>query len=413
MKNDSVPRAASDKDGPDPDDAAAGHEPAAAAGGRLPKFSSYAVEHLLLLPLGALMALVWVNTFPESYYRVTYAISFAVNDVGMVFFFALIVKEIVEAAAPGGVLHPWRRALLPVIASIGATAVPALIHAQLVDALDEPMLADGWPVSLATDLAVSYFVARMIFRRHPVIPFVLLLGIACDALGFLALGLFNQEADLHLARGALIFMAAIGAAGALRWSRVTSFWPYLIGAGGASWYAFFWSGLHPALALVPIIPFLPHAARDPGFFVDALPEARDTLSQFEIWWKYPAQAALFFFGLVNAGVPIGALEQGTWGLPVAVLAGRPLGVLLGGGIAMMVGLHLPQDVGWREVIVAGFTAAVGFSVGLFFCAALLPPGQLRSELSMGVLLSLAGAPLAFLSARLLHVGRYSGSGSFV
>ncbi len=411
MNDDSVPRAAGGKDRPDPHDAAAGGGPQDRRRAWQSQVSRYAVEHLLLLPLGALMALVWVNTFPESYYRFTYAISFAVNDVGMVFFFALIVKEVVEAAAPDGVLHPWRRVLLPVVASIGATAVPALIHAQIVDVLDEPRLADGWPVSLAMDLAVSYFVARLIFRRHPVIPFVLLLGIACDAFGFLALGLFNQEADLHLARGALIFMGAIGAAGALRWSRVTSFWPYLIGAGGASWCAFFWSGLHPALALVPIIPFLPHAARDPGFFVDALPDARDTLSQFEIWWKYPAQAALFFFGLVNAGVPIGALEQGTWALPVAVLAGRPLGVLLAGGLAMLVGLHLPRDVGWREVIVAGFTAAMGFSVGLFFCTALLPPGQLRSELSMGVLLSLAGAPLAFLSARLLHVGRFAGQGS--
>ena len=39
----------------------------------------------------------------------------------MVFFFALMTKEVVEATAPGGVLHPWRRALLPVIAAIGAT----------------------------------------------------------------------------------------------------------------------------------------------------------------------------------------------------------------------------------------------------------------------------------------------------
>jgi Na+:H+ antiporter, NhaA family len=373
----------------------------------LPRLSWFAVEHLLLLPLGALIALLWVNTFPESYYRFTYAIAFAVNDVGMVFFFALITKEIVEATAPGGVLHPWRRALLPVIASIGATAVPALIHIQVVDALDEPMLAGGWPVTLATDLAVSYFVARTIFRRHPVIPFVLLLGIACDALGFLALALFNPEANLHLAGGAMILAIAIGIAAALRRSRIRSFWPYLIAAGGASWYGFLWSGLHPALALVPIMPFLPHAPRDPGVFVDASPEARDTLSQFEIWWRYPAQAALFFFGLVNAGVPIGALEQGTWGLPVAVLAGRPLGVVLGAGIAIAGGLHFPRHVGWREVIVGGITAAMGFSVGLFFCAALLPPGQLRSEVSMGVLLCLAGAPLALWSAKVLHVGRFS------
>ena len=74
---------------------------------------------------------------------------------------------------------------------------------------------------------------------------------------------------------------------------------------------------------------------------------------------------------------------------------------------MLAGLHLPQRVGWRELTVIGLTAAMGFTVGLFFCAALLPPGQLRSEMSMGVLLSLVGAPLALASARLLRVGRFA------
>ena len=112
----------------------------------------------------------------------------------MMFFFALMTKEVVEATAPGGVLHPWRRALLPVIAAIGATMVPALIYVRAVDLLDEPVLAIGWPVSFATDIAVSYFVARIIFGLHPAIPFLLLLAIASDALGFLALALFHPTA---------------------------------------------------------------------------------------------------------------------------------------------------------------------------------------------------------------------------
>ena len=155
------------------------------------------------------------------------------------------------------------------------------------------------------------------------------------------------------------------------------------------------------------MPFLPHATRDPGFFVDAKPDAKDTLSQFEVWWRYPAQVALFFFGLVNAGVPMGALEAGTWALPLAVVVGRPVGLLAGTGLALALGFHLPQRVGWRELIVAGLLAAMGLSVGLFFSAAILPPGQLRSELSMGVLLSLAGAPLAVAAALLLGVGRFA------
>ncbi len=382
------------------------HRPRRRAHAAIPRLTRFAAEHLLLLPIGALIALLWVNTAPESYYRFAFAISFAVNDVAMVFFFGLMTKEIVEATAPHGVLHSRRRFLLPLIASIAATLVPALIYDRLVDALDEPILAVGWPVSLAVDLAIVYLVARIIFRGHPVIPFLLLLGIACDALGFVALVVWHPTRDVHLAGGALILAGAIGFAVALRWSGVISFWPYVFGAGAVSWLAFFRSGMHPALALVPIMPFLPHAARDPGFFVDARPDAKDTLSRFEVWWKHPVQVTLFFFGLVNAGVPMGALEEGTWGLPLAVVVGRPIGVVIGVGLGLLAGLHLPARVGWRELIVGALIAAMGFSVGLFFCAALLPPGQLRSELSMGVLLSLAAAPLAILCARVLRVGRF-------
>lgn len=376
----------------------------------VPRLSQFAVEHLLLLPFGALIALVWVQVDPERYFRFSYAISFPVNDVAMVFFFAVMTKEVVEATAPGGVLHPWRRALLPVTAAIGATVIPALIHVRVVEALDEPMLAASWPVTFATDLAISYFIARLIFRpQHPAIPFLLLLAIASAALGFLALALFSPPGELHLAAGGLLLVVAMGLAWGLRRARVKSFWPYLIAAGGLSWWALYWSGLHPALALVPIMPFLPHAARDPGFFVDANPNAKDTLSRFEIWWRYPAQVALFFFGLVNAGVPVHALEAGTWGVPIAVIVGKPLGVLIAAGVAVAVGLHLPPRISWRELIVVGFIAAIGFSVGLFFCAALLPPGQLRSEMSMGVLLSLLAAPVALASAKALRVGRFASS----
>jgi NhaA family Na+:H+ antiporter len=324
----------------------------------------------------------------------------------MLLFFALMTKEVVEATAPDGVLHPWRRAMLPIVASVGATAIPALIHVRVVAALDEPMLAAfGWPVALASDLAIGYFFARIIFRRHPAIPFLLLLGIASDMIGFVILAVFKATGERHLS-GLPILAGAIAIAYGLRRVRVRSFWPYLIVAGGVSWFGFFWSGLHPALALVPIVPFLPRAARDPGFFVDALPTAKDTLSQFEVWWRYPAQAALFFFGLVNAAVPIGALEPGALGLPIAVIVGKPLGVVAGVGLALLAGLHLPHKIGWRELIVGGLIASMGFSVGLFFSGALFPLGQLRSEMSMGVLLSLVGGPLALVAAWLLGVGRF-------
>jgi NhaA family Na+:H+ antiporter len=374
----------------------------------MPRLASFAAEHLLLLPLGAAIALVWVNTAPESYYRLVFATSFAVNDVAMVTFFALMTKEVVEATAPGGVLHTWQRALLPVIGAAGAALAAASLHVFIVNAFDEPVLAYAWPVTLASDIAVSYFVARIIFGRHVVIPFLLLLAIASNAFGFIVVALFNPIAEPHRVVGALGLAAALVVAFGLRRMQVTSVWPYVLGAGSLSWLASLWGGVHPALALVPIVPFMPHAKRDPGFFVDASPGARDTLSRLEIWLRYPAQVSLFLFGLINAGVPRGAYEGGAWGLPIAVVVGKPIGLLAARGIAAALGLKLPQRIGWRELTVLGFILSLGFSVGLFFSTALLPPGQLRSEASMGVLIALIGAPAAFVCARLLRVGRFGG-----
>src|SRR2546428_13796757 len=95
--------------------------------GRRRALVEYVVEHSLLLAVGSAIALVWANTLDaERYYRVAARLEFLVNDVGMVFFFALAAKEIVEATSPGGALHTWRRAALPAVAAFrGAHAAPA------------------------------------------------------------------------------------------------------------------------------------------------------------------------------------------------------------------------------------------------------------------------------------------------
>ncbi len=368
--------------------------------------SQLAIEHLLLLPLGAAIAMVWVNLEAESYYRFRTQLSFLVNDIAMMFYFGLITKEVVEATAHGGVLHSWRRALLPVIAAVGATVVPALLYVRTVEWIGEPGLKVAWPTSLGIDVVVTYLVGRFIFGRTGAVPFLLLLVIIADAFAFLALGVFDPTRDLHLLRAGVVMLVAIAVAAGLRSARVQSFWPYLLLAGSISWTALFVGRLHPALALVPIIPFLPHAAHDRGFMVDARPAAKDALSQFEIWWRYPAHITLFFFGLVNAGVRLHGIETGALGLPIAVIIGRPIGVLVAGGVAVALGMHLPFKVAWRELFVIGMIAAIGFSIGLFMSNEFIAPGEVRAETSLGVLLTLVAAPVALLLARALRVGRY-------
>jgi NhaA family Na+:H+ antiporter len=372
----------------------------------VPRLSRFVTEHLLLLPLGAIIAMTWVNLDPESYYPFTYSIAFAVNQVAMVLFFALVGKEVVEATVPGGVLHSWRRTMAPVIAAAGATILPALLFIAFVQWADEPMLERGWTVTFATDVALAYVIARLIFPRHPAVPFTLVIALAADAFGFIALAAFHPS-DLHLGFAAALMTTAIVITLMLRSWRVRSFWPYVIAGGGLSWSALYLGGFHPAFALLPVLPFLPHAPRDPGFFVDASPEAHDALNTFERWARYPAQVALFFFALVNAGIPFRGLEWGTLAVPAAVLAGKPLGILVATGLAVLAGFRLPERVAWRELIVIGFITATGFTVALFFATAIWAPGILRRETAMGVLIGLSAIGLAFAAARLLRTGRFA------
>jgi NhaA family Na+:H+ antiporter len=110
-------------------------------------------------------------------------------------------------------------------------------------------------------------IARMIVPGgHPAVPFLLLLAIADDAMGLIILAMFYPSGAISLGSLAVLMTAAILLAIWLRRRRMQSFWPYVIGAGSLSCPALYTGGFDPALALVPIVPFMPHSASDIGLF---------------------------------------------------------------------------------------------------------------------------------------------------
>ena len=356
-----------------------------------------------LLVVGSLLALVWANTAVTSYTHFTHALHFPVNDIGMALFFALAAKEVVEAVGPGGPLHSPRRAAVALIAAVGGMAGPAILYVVLVFALNTPTLLRGWAIPCATDIAFSYLVARFIFGpRHPAIPFLLLLAIADDALGLLILAVFYPTGMMRPLEFVLILSVALAISWWLRSRRTVSFWPYVAVAGSIAWMAFYRGGLHPALALVPIMPFLPHTPPDTGLFAKANPP-HDTLTQFEHWWRMPVQGILFFFGLVNAGVELTRAGIGTWIVLTAILVGKPIGIVSAAALCVSAGLHRPRGVSWRDLIVVGVIAGIGFTVALFFATAAFPPGPLLEQTKMGALLSISGGAIAIGVGRLLRV----------
>jgi NhaA family Na+:H+ antiporter len=358
----------------------------------------------LLMVAGAVTALIWANLSPEGYEHVTHPLHFAVNDIAMAFFFGLAMKEIIEATAPGGALHSLRRAGLPVIAAVGGMAGPALLFVGMAAAAGRPDLMRGWAIPAATDIAFSYMVARIIFPpTSPAIPFLLLLAIADDAFGLMLLAAFYPSAPVRL----LPFVLIVGAAGVVAWTlrrrRVRNFWPYILGAGAISWAGFYVGGLHPALALVPILPFLPHAARDPGMFVEPRRPLHDALSEFEHWWKTPVEIILFFFALTNAGVLLTSVGTATWIVLGALVAGKPLGILIAAWLAERVGFRRSEGLSWSALLIVGVAAGIGFTVALFFTTAAFPPGPILDQAKLGALLSVLAGLIALLLGRVLKV----------
>jgi len=362
----------------------------------------FILDNSLLLLAGTGVAVLWANIDWDSYDAVSHPLHFWVNDVGMVVFFALAAKEVFEATLPGGPLASPRRALSPLAAAVGGMAAPALIYMALALTRGPVELTRGWAIPCATDIAFSALVARLVFpASHPAIPFLLLLAIADDALGLVILAVFYPSGSLAPLWLAGLMSAALLTAALLRHQGTRSFWPYVIGPGALSWAALFLGGFHPALALVPIVPFMPHSSVDLGLFDAREGDRSDTLNRFEHWWSTPVQFVLLLFGFANAGVPFERIGPGTYYVLAGLLLGKPLGILVFSYGARLVGASLPPGLRLGDLLVVGVAASIGFTVALFFATAAFPGGAALAETKMGALLSFVAAPLAIVVARMV------------
>jgi NhaA family Na+:H+ antiporter len=392
----------------------------------------FILDNSLLLVSGALAALFWANIADsrdsQSYYNFVHfdlfslfqsshaahgeghhglTVHFLVNDIFMAFFFALAGKEVWESLLPGGALNNPRRAITPLMATLGGVLGPALVYllGTFMTGTNET-LGRGWAIPCATDIAFSYLVARFIFGPgHPAIAFLLLLAIADDAAGLVILALFYPQAPVEPAWFLLTLVALITAMVMRRRWRLHSHWWYIAIPGTLCWTSFYLANVHPALGLIPIIPLLPHAHTDLGIFARAELKRHDTLSEFEHFWKSPVELFLGLFGLVNAGVVLSSFGTGTYIVLAGLLIGKPLGVLLLTLFAEKVlRLEKPAGMDYRHVATVGMVAGMGFTVALFVSvAAFTTPGQVQDSVKMGALLSFAAAPLALLMAKLFNI----------
>jgi NhaA family Na+:H+ antiporter len=332
-------------------------------------------------------------------------VHFLINDILMALFFAIAGKEVFESLLPGGALSNVRKAATPLIATVGGIAGPALVYVGGVFLFsDWETLGKGWAIPCATDIAFSYLVARLIFGLgHPAIAFLLLLAIADDAAGLMILAVFYPSKELEPV-WLLLTLAACALCFVFRRMRLHNHWWYIAIPGSMSFISFCQAGIHPALGLVPVIFCLPHAHTDLGIFAENELGRKDTLNEFEHWWKNPVELILGLFGLANAGVVLSSMGTGTWLVLAGLLIGKPLGVTLFTLIAEKIfGLERPAGMSYGHVVTLGMISGIGFTVALFVSTAAFDTGNVLDSVKKGALLSFGAAPLSFAIAAMFGI----------
>ena len=364
-------------------------------------------------------------------------VHFLINEVFMVFFFGVATKEITEALLPGGVLSPLRRAINPLMGTLGGVLGPAAVYLLLTLAFfggssDFGAVARGWAIPTATDIALAWLVARLVFGPlHPAVSFLLLLAVADDAIGLGIIAVFYPDPELPVQPAWLLLtVAGMAASFQLRRLRVNNWLPYIVIGGVMSWIGLAKAAIEPALALVVIVPFLPGAQNYVGPNATPVPGAgpaetgteahaplstvshahgASPLERFEHQLKLFVDIGLFFFAFANAGVAFGTINQVTIIVLLSLLFGKTVGVTLFSLAAQRMGFPLPLGMAAKHLIVAALISGIGLTVALFVAGKAFTGPPFQDPAKMGAVLSIFIGLLALAAGAVAKVKDGAGS----
>jgi NhaA family Na+:H+ antiporter len=410
------------------------------------RFLSIEAASGILLLVAAAVALSWANSpWRQSYQALWHTplglrvgplqlerdLHFFINDGLMVVFFFVVGLEI-RRELHAGELSEVRRAALPVFAAVGGMLVPAAIFFA---ANAGTAAVTGWGVPMATDIAFAVGVLALLGKRvRPALRILLLALAVIDDLGaILIIAVFYSSgfslAGLALAAGGvgwLLLQQKLGVRAPLAYVP-----PALV-----TWAGAYLTGVHPTLAgvvvglLTPVqtwlqpSDFAEHASataqavradvdQDTSSLLHRLSSLdavrRESVSPVErlqhALHPWVAFVIMPLFALANAGVPLGdaRLDGGgqrvLFGVTAGLVLGKPLGVFALSWLAVRLRLAaLPLGVAWREVLVVGLVAGIGFTMAIFIAQLAFAPGAHLETAKLAVLSASVVAGLAGLAA---------------
>jgi Na+:H+ antiporter, NhaA family len=416
-----------------------------------------AVSGIVLL-LAAAAALIWANSpVAESYqhlwhapfsigiggYVISQPLHFWINDGLMTIFFLVVGMEIRREMYEGA-LASLQLAALPLAAAIGGVAVPALIYLGMNW---DPTLRQGWAIPTATDIAFAVGVLALLGKSIPAAVRILLLALAIidDIAAVIIIAVFYSGGLDFLG----LLVAGIGLLIVIGFQRIGigSAYAYVI-PGAIVWFGLLMTGAHPTLAGVALGLMTPVLCRprreapvdaaaralssvseqiqtkhvDPRALVEPLKELRNAQRELlppvvrvqMALHPWVAYGVMPLFALANAGVTLDAsmftgagFQTVTFGIFLALVVGKPVGIFLGSWLAVSAGwCRLPPGVHWNSVLLVGCLGGIGFTMSIFIASLAFSDQSLLSAAKAGVMLaSLVAGILGLVLGRILSMRR--------
>ncbi len=369
----------------------------------------------ILLLAATLVALIWANSplggWYESFwdykigirtpdFELVKPLRLWVNDGLMTIFFFLIGLEIKRELMIGE-LNTVRKASLPIVAAIGGMVLPLAFFLVLNR---NPETVSGWGIPIATDIAFSLAILKLLGNRIPISLKVFLIAFAIvDDLGAILVIAFFYGGGISwslLIYGLLLILLL----GVLTLTGVYSRYLVLV-VGLIAWVLFLKSGIHPTLVGVLLALTVPIRQRtnlasyaqnlsDIAAGFQNCPESRkpvlthkqiEMIDNLESWTmqvqsplqhlehklhNWVAWMIMPLFALANAGVVFGSGMQPEWALSsnlaISLVLGKSIGITLFSMIGLKMGLiELPEGVTNRQIVGVSFIAGVGFTMSIF------------------------------------------------
>ncbi len=328
-----------------------------------------------------------------------------INDALMAIFFFSIGLEIKREVLVGE-LSSLKQALLPIIGAIGGMIVPVVVFMAFAAGSD---YIDGAAIPMATDIAFALGILGMLGSRVPISVkiFLTTLAVVDDIGGIAVIAIFySSHIDYMLLLYAAMLLGVLLLGARLHFKSKM----FYVMIGGAVWFLFLNSGIHPTIAGVLVAFCVPASpVYEPKLYIKQIRGAmnhfraeddetlsrRTILSHQQLDWLKQVESAsdkvisplqdledslhpvvnyliIPLFAFANAGISFAGMEAASIvsGVSLAIIAGLIIGKFVGifsfSWIAVKMGLApLPREANWKIMGAVAVLGGIGFTVSLF------------------------------------------------